>query len=515
MQTSSAEVYLIDGQCVNTRVAHSSVSSPSSSSLLAHALPARPRAYSLSPLAPRQPLPHSLPTSYSTFGGQSAGGSRRRAATLDGSELMHHVSAALNHITEESPMGVVLRGGARPSDTACATVACTSRESSSVAGTPIGPVDHRRRVIETLSQNVQTLLCDSLGSDVSVQGVGAQVCPADTIPAHSWLGSEQGGAHKAGSQVSTTDWGNMRESQPIASTPTILANLPSHCVAVGVRPVSDVGSDGEEAACTMDLARPLLEEVTQVDRLSVNDVLGLHRRCLNLHNTDAHCSHVLELGQTTMSSSEGEEDEMVSCQEEGRGGMASQEEERGGVASQEEGRGGVASQEEERGGVASREEERGGVASQEEGRGGVASQEEERGGVASQEEGRGVASQEEERGRVASRQEEQGGVASHEEGRVGVASQEEGRGGVASREDRRGGVASQEEGRGDVVAQGEPSIYTQLLLKDSDGASMPPCTGSGCEPSFPLSPPLPPIGAEWQQPQAQTSTPGRQAGPLL
>ena len=509
MQTTSAEIYLIDARCVDTRVAHSSLNSPSSSSLLPHSLPARPRAYSLSPLAPRQPLTHSPPTHLldSTVGKQSGGGTRRRAATLDGSELMQHVSAALNHIAEESPVVRKLEGGAQPSDTACATVACSSQESSTVTGPVAGPADHRRRVIESMSRNVQTLLCDSLASDVALRGLDKQPCSVDTSLTSSCVGSEQSRVPNTVSQVSTTDWGNMEGSPPTTSAPTMLANLPSHQVALGVESVScGVCPGGKGTSSEHGLAQSEEEEETQVDSLSViSGALEPHLGCLNLHSTDVPRGHIVDLGQSLVLGVAGEEDETASCQDEGRGGVAHQEEWMGGVAHQEKRRGGIA-QDEGRRGVARQEEGREDMTHQDEGSGGVACQDEGSGGMKCQDEGSGG---------VTHQEEGRGGVACQDEGSGGMKCQEEERGGVACQEEGRGGVACQEEGRGGVVGQGESSIFPQLVLKDSKGASVPLCTECGSEPSFPLSPPLPPIGGAWHQTQAQTSAPGGLLGRVL
>ena len=433
MQTSSAEIYLIDAQCVDMRVDHSSLSSPSSSSFLPHAHSARPRAYSLSPLVPPQPPAPSSPMHLvcGTAGVQSVGGARRRAATLDGSELMHHVSAALSHITEEPPVVGTVENEAQPSDTACATVACSSQESSIVAGPVIGPADRRRRVIENMSQNVQGLLHDSLTDDVIVQGLDRQPCPVETSLASSCRGPEQGGTSNSVSQVVRAEWGLMKGNAPATSAPTELASVPGHCVAPGARAVSyGECRDGEGVSCKEDLAQSEgeEEEEPQVEGLSViGGALVSHRDDLDLHSADLTRSHI---GQSPMSSVAGEKDETVLCQEEGRGA----------VRSPEEGKAEVTCQNEDREGVTSPEEERGA------------------------------------------------------DGPV--------------QEKRNNCVTHLEEESGGVVGQSESSINGHLGLKESDGDSVPLYTDCDSEPSFPLSLPLPPIGAEWHQTQAQTSTPG-------
>lgn len=436
MQTSSAEVYLIDAQCIDMRVDHSSLSSPSSSSFLPHAHSARPRAYSLSPLVPPQPPAPSSPMHLvcGTVGEQSVGGARRRAATLDGSELMHHVSAALSHITEEPPVVGMVEDEAQPSDTACATVACSSQESSIVAGPVIGPADRRRRVIENMSQNVQGLLHDSLANDVIVQGLDRQPGPVKTSIASSCRGPERGGTSNSVSQVVSAEWVQMKGSAPATSTPTELANVPGHCVAPGAEAISyGECRDGEGVSCKEDLAQSKgeEEEETQVEGLSViSGALVAHRDGLDLHSAGLTLSHIKHLGQSPKSSVAGEEDETVLCQEEGRGA----------VRSPEEGKAEVTCHNEDRAGVTSPEEERGADG--------------------------------------------------------------------AVQKERNNGVTHLEEERWGVVGQRESSINGHLGPKESDGDSVPLCTDCDSEPSFPLSLPLPPIGAEWHQTQAQTSTPG-------
>lgn len=424
MQTSSAEIYLIDAQCVDMRVDHSSLSSPSSSSFLPHAHSARPRAYSLSPLVPPQPPAHSSPVDLlnSTVGVQSVGGARRRAATLDGSELMHHVSAALSHITEEPTVVGMAEDEAQPSDTACATVACSSQESSNVAGPVIGPADRRRRVIENMSQNVQGLLCDSLANDVIVKCLDRQPGSVETSPANSCRGPEQSETSSSVTQVISAESGLMKGNTPATSTPTELANMPGHCVASGVDPVDY----GEGVSCKGDLGQSEgeEEEETQVKALSIiSGALVPRRDDLDLHSADLTPSHIIHLGQSPMSSVAGEEDETVLCQEEGRGAVRSPEKSKAEVTCQKEGR---------------------------------------------------------------------DGVTSPERGADG-----------AVREKRSNVVTHLEEERGGVVRQSESS-NGHLGLKEIDGDSVPLCTDCGSEPSFPLSPPLPPISAEWHQTQTST-----------
>ena len=473
VQTASSEVYLIDAHCVDIRAAQSSLSSPSSSSLLPRPLPARPRAYSLSPLAPRQPPAHSPPTQllYSTLGKPSAGGARQRAATLDSSELMRHVSAALNHIAEESPVGAgMLEGGAQPSDTACATIACSSQESSTVGwhgGLVADPADHRRRVIENMSHNIQTVVCDSLVRDVTPQGL--QSGSVDTSLTSSWVDSEPGGGSSNVSQVNTANWSGVKRSLPTSPTAAVLTTVPNHHTTPGAEPVRcDVRPDGEGASCEEELAQSEDEEDEEGEEDEkgeedeegeVHNVIGSplesHKGCLSLHSPYISHNHVVDCEQGYQDRSAGMADKggkrVAAHLEEGGGGVGSLEEGDRGVADLEEGDGGVADLEEGDGGVADLEEGDGGVADLEEGGGGV--------------------------------------IMLHHK---------EGRGGVTPKEKIGGGVKWQE----------DSSTNPQLVLRDSEGSPVPPSMQCGCEPSFPLSPPLPPIGAQWQKTQAEPSAPG-------
>ena len=210
-----SEIYIIDSVCIDKSSSNITVN-PSTGNL-----GITNHRYSLSPLRPRQYLARSshfpFPGHYDSHRHpmQQVSSSntvdyqrRRRAATLDGSELMRHVTAALGNITEEpfpACRGNRAGIGNQQSDTACATIASTSQESSVIADCSdkkTSRLKEKRQAIEYVSDSVRDTLSSNLASssegtaelsNVTTTESRPTTSNVSSSPTSSWVDSDSGG----------------------------------------------------------------------------------------------------------------------------------------------------------------------------------------------------------------------------------------------------------------------------------------------------------------------------------